>query len=140
MAVMEQDSELIPELVLETNLLAAPQGEVVDHFDLKGVSLITFAHALHDTYSSWLSALLPVLIEKFTLTNTMAGALSMALTFPSVLQPLIWYTADRKNLRWLIVLAPAITALVMTNLGVIPSYKLLFPLLLIAGLSAAGIH
>src|SRR5450830_707669 len=140
MAAMEQDSEFIPELVLETNVLAAPQGEVADHFDLKGVSLITFAHALHDTYSSWLSALLPVLIEKFTLTNTMAGALSMALTFPSVLQPLIGYIVDRKNLRWLIVLAPAITALVMTNLGVIPSYKLLFPLLLIAGLSAAGIH
>ncbi len=137
---MEQDSELIPELVLETNLPVTEQAKAADRFDLKGVSLISFAHGLHDTYSSWLSALLPVLIEKFTLTNTMAGALSMALTFPSVLQPLIGYTADRKNLRWLIVLAPAVTALVMTNLGVIPSYALLFPLLLLAGLSAAGIH
>ena len=140
MAVLEQDAELISDLVLETNVLAVPQGKVADRFDLKGVSLITFAHGLHDTYSSWLSALLPVLIEKFTLTNTMAGALSMALTFPSVLQPLIGYTADHKNLRWLIVLAPAVTALVMTNLGVIPSYAMLFPFLLLAGLSAAGIH
>lgn len=137
---MEQDIELIPELVLETNLTAAEPGKTVDRFDLKGVNLITFAHGLHDTYSSWLSALLPVLIEKFTLTNTMAGALSMALTFPSVLQPIIGYTADRKNLRWLIVVAPAITALVMTNLGVIPSYAMLFPFIMLAGLSAAGIH
>jgi FSR family fosmidomycin resistance protein-like MFS transporter len=136
MASLEQDSEL----VLEPHVLAVPLGKVADRFDLKGVSLITFAHGLHDTYSSWLSALLPVLIEKFTLTNTMAGALSTALTFPSVLMPIIGYTADRKNLRWLIVVAPAITALVMTNLLVIPSYALLFPLLLLAGLSAGGIH
>jgi FSR family fosmidomycin resistance protein-like MFS transporter len=137
---MENDSDLIPELVLETKEAALQPEKAVDRFDLKGVSLITFAHGLHDTYSSWLSALLPVLIEKFTLTNTMAGALTMALSIPSVLQPIIGYTADRKNLRWLIVVAPAITALVMTNLGVIPSYALFFPLLLIAGLSAAGIH
>jgi len=137
---MEQDTELIPELVLEPILPAVEKARSIDRFDLKGVSLITFAHALHDTYSSWLSALLPVLIEKFTLTNTMAGALSMALTFPSVLQPIIGYLADRKNLRWLIVVAPAITALVMTNLVVIPSYALLFPLLVLAGLSSGGIH
>jgi FSR family fosmidomycin resistance protein-like MFS transporter len=137
---MENDSDLIPELVLETKEIAGQLEKAVDRFDLKGVGLITFAHGLHDTYSSWLSALLPVLIEKFTLTNTMAGALTMALSIPSVLQPIIGYTADRKNLRWLIVVAPAITALVMTNLGVIPSYALFFPLLLIAGLSAAGIH
>jgi FSR family fosmidomycin resistance protein-like MFS transporter len=137
---MENDSDLIPELVLETKEAALQPEKAVDRFDLKGVSLITFAHGLHDTYSSWLSALLPVLIEKFTLTNTMAGALTMALSIPSVLQPIIGYTADRKNLRWLIVVAPAITALVMTNLGIIPSYALFFPLLLIAGLSAAGIH
>ena len=140
MAVLEQDTEIISELVLEANLPAEKSRKTVDRFDLKGVSLITFAHGLHDTYSSWLSALLPVLIEKFTLTNTMAGALSMALTFPSVLLPIIGYTADRKNLRWLIVIAPAITALVMTNLGVIPSYGLLFPFIMLAGLSAGGIH
>jgi FSR family fosmidomycin resistance protein-like MFS transporter len=137
---MENDSDLIPELVLEAKEAALQPEKATDRFDLKGVSLISFAHGLHDTYSSWLSALLPVLIEKFTLTNTMAGALTMAVSIPSVLQPIIGYTADRKNLRWLIVVAPAITALVMTSLGVIPSYAMFFPLLLIAGLSAAGIH
>jgi FSR family fosmidomycin resistance protein-like MFS transporter len=137
---MQQDSDLASELVLESNLPVALPTQAVDRFDIKGVSLITFAHGLHDTYSSWLSALLPVLIEKFALTNTMAGALSMVYTIPSVVQPFIGYKADRKNLRWLIVIAPMITALVMTNLGIIPSYALLFPFLVIAGLSSSGLH
>ncbi|HSN94247.1 MAG TPA: MFS transporter [Anaerolineaceae bacterium] len=137
---MEQDSELISDVVLETTESHAGQVNSSDQFDSKGVTLIAFAHGLHDTYSSWLGALLPVLIEKFTMTNTMAGALSMALTIPSVLQPIFGYTADRKNLRWMIVVAPAITALVMTNLGIIPSFNLLFLFLLIAGLGAAGLH
>ncbi|MEA4811602.1 MAG: MFS transporter [Anaerolineaceae bacterium] len=137
---MEQENEFLPELVVELEHNPALNKKLKDKFDYKGVELITFAHALHDTYASWLAALLPLLIEKFSLTNTMAGALSMVYTLPSVLQPAIGYLADRKNLRWLIVLAPAITSLVMSSLGIIPSYALLVPLLLIAGLSSSGLH
>lgn len=138
--IMRPQSEPIAEFSVISEKSAPSPARSSDGFDIKGVSLITFAHALHDTYGSWLSALLPVLIEKFYLTNTMAGALSMVLTIPSVLQPFFGYIADRKNLRMLIVIAPVVTALVMTSLVVIPSYTLLFLSLLLAGVSAAAIH
>ena len=66
--------------------------------------------------------------------------LSVFLQWPSVLQPFIGYLADRTNLRYLVILAPAITGIAMSLLGVAPSYAWLGILLLIAGLSSAAMH
>ena len=66
--------------------------------------------------------LLPVLIEKFSLSNAQAGLLNVFLQWPSLLQPFIGYLADRRNLRILVVAAPAIAGVCMSLLGVAPSY------------------
>jgi MFS transporter, FSR family, fosmidomycin resistance protein len=110
--------------------------------DFKTSQVLTMAasHGLHDTYSAFLPPLLPELIQRFSLTNADAGLLSAFLQFPSVFQPIIGYLADRISLRYLVILAPGVTATAMSLLGIAPHYALMALLLTVAGLSSAGIH
>lgn len=109
-------------------------------FQTERVSIIAAAHAVHDTYPAFLPALLPLLIEKLYLSNTAAGLMTVFYQIPSLLQPLIGRLADRKNLRYSIVLAPAITGIAMSSLGIIPAYSYGIFLLILAGLSSASLH
>jgi FSR family fosmidomycin resistance protein-like MFS transporter len=111
-----------------------------EKFHTSGVSVVSAAHSVHDTYTAFLPALLPVLIEKFTLSNTTAGLLSVFLQLPSLLQPLIGHLADRKNLRYFIILTPALTGAAMSLLSIAPTYSFLVFLLVIAGFSSAALH
>jgi len=109
-------------------------------FQTKRVALLSGAHGVHDTYTSFLPVLLPYLIEKFSLSNTSAGLLSVFLQFPSLVNPLIGHIADRRNLRLFIILTPAITGAGMSLLSIAPSTTFIIFLLLIAGVSNAAIH
>jgi FSR family fosmidomycin resistance protein-like MFS transporter len=109
-------------------------------FDASGVTTITLGHAVHDTYTAFLPPLLPVLIDKFSLSNSQAGLLNVFLQWPSLLQPFIGYLADRRNLRFLVIVAPAIAAVCMSLLGVAPNYATIAFLLLVVGAGAAGLH
>jgi FSR family fosmidomycin resistance protein-like MFS transporter len=111
-----------------------------EKFQTGGVTIVSTAHAVHDTYTAFLPALLPVLISKFSLTNTAAGLLSVFLQIPSLLQPFIGHLADRKNLKLLIILTPALTGSAMSLLSIAPTYGFLLFLLVIAGLSSASLH
>jgi MFS transporter, FSR family, fosmidomycin resistance protein len=115
-------------------------GADAERFKTTGVVTVTAGHAVNDTYTSFLPPLLPPLIQEFSLSTTQAGLLSVFLQWPSVLQPFIGYQADRFNLRYLVILAPALTGIAMSLLGVAPSYAWLGILLIIAGISSAGIH
>jgi FSR family fosmidomycin resistance protein-like MFS transporter len=104
------------------------------------VLTFTFVHGVHDTYSAFMAPLLPALISKFSLSMTEAGFLDFSRTIPALLQPVIGHLGDRVNLRYLIILAPAIAGTLMSLLGVAPSYAILILLALGAGLASAGLH
>ena len=126
--------------IAEANSLSVPVELTQERFETADVTTVTLGHAVHDTYTAFLPPLLPVLIEKFALSNAQAGLLNVFLQWPSLLQPFIGYTADRRNLRILVISAPAIAGACMSMLGVAPSYGALALLLLIVGLGAAGLH
>jgi len=109
-------------------------------FQTGNVTTLSIAHAVHDTYSAFLPPLLPILIEKFALTNTAAGILSICYQLPSILQPFIGRLADRTNLRLLVILAPTITGAAMSSLGIAPTYGFAAFLLLLAGVSSSTLH
>lgn len=111
-----------------------------DRFQTGRVITISAGHALHDTYTTFLPPLLPAFIEKFLLSKTEAGILYMFLQIPSVFQPVMGHLADRMNLRWFVILGPALSAIAMSLLGVATGYGALAALLLIAGFSAAAFH
>lgn len=109
-------------------------------FQTEQVLTITGGHFVHDVFTSFLPALLPLLIERLSLSLTMGGALSSFMQAPGVLNPFIGYLADRANLRYFIILAPAISATLMSLTGVMPSYALLALLLFGVGVSVAAFH
>jgi FSR family fosmidomycin resistance protein-like MFS transporter len=104
------------------------------------VATFTFAHGVHDTYSSFMAPLLPSLIASLSLSMTEAGFLDFARTIPSLLQPLVGHLGDRVNLRYLVILAPALTGTMMSLMGIAPTYAVLLMLALAAGLGSAALH
>ncbi len=109
-------------------------------FHMGHVVTISAGHAVHDTYTAFLPSLLPVFIANLSLSNAQAGLLTVFLQGPSLLQPFIGYLADRANLRTIFVLAPAVTSVMMSLLGLSPAYGFLALLLVVAGISSASIH
>ena len=109
-------------------------------FPAKQVLTLASAHGAHDFYTGFLAPLLPILIDKLSLLKVQGGLLSSFLLWPSALQPIIGRVADRKNLKKYIFLAPAISGIFMSLLGVAPNYTILAIILLIAGINSAGFH
>jgi FSR family fosmidomycin resistance protein-like MFS transporter len=109
-------------------------------FDTGKVLLLSLCHFIHDIYSSFLAPLLPFLIEKFGLSLTQAGFLSTVMQIPALLNPYIGKLADRISVRYFIILAPALTAIPMSLLGVAPSYGVLLILLFLTGISVSLFH
>ena len=115
----------------------APESE---RFQTRAVASMATAHAVHDTYTAFLPPLLPEFIRTLALSRTEAGLLSVFMQMPSLFQPIIGYLADRFSLRWIVILAPAVTTSIMSWLGVAPNYATLAAMLLLVGISSAGLH
>ncbi len=111
-----------------------------ERFQTDRVLTIASGHAVHDTYTAFLPPLLPAFIANLSLSTTEAGLLTVFIQAPSLLQPFIGHLADRLSLRYFVILAPALTAVMMSLLGVAPGYALLALLLTVAGVSSACLH
>jgi FSR family fosmidomycin resistance protein-like MFS transporter len=128
--MIEQDSSSQPDLPPDD-----PK-----HFNTRNVGSIAAAHSLHDMYSGFLPPLLPILIEKFSLSNLGGGSLTLFYTLPSLFQPLMGSLADRHNLKILVILAPFITGCMMSLLGLAATPVVMMAMLVFAGLSSASLH
>ena len=126
--------------MINSDVLERPVQSEASEFQTSPVLTITGAHTIHDGFQGFLPPLLPLLIEKLALSKTQAGLLSSFTLWPSLTQPFMGLIADRKDLRWAVVLAPAVTGAVMSMVGITPTYSLLAALLLIAGFSTAFFH
>jgi len=111
-----------------------------ERFQAGSVLTFSIAHWVHDTYTAFLAPLLPALIENLSLSMTEAGVLTVFMQGPSLLQPVIGHLGDRFNLRYVVILAPAVTAVMMSLLGIAPNYAVLALFLAMAGLSSAALH
>ncbi len=109
-------------------------------FQTGNVLLITFSHLLNDTYAAFVAPLLPLLINKLGLSYFLAGFLAAGIRIPSLLNPFIGIIADKVQLRYFIILTPAITGVMLSLLGAAPSYLMLVFLTLAAGVSSTCYH
>jgi FSR family fosmidomycin resistance protein-like MFS transporter len=117
-----------------------PKALTVKEFQTTKVLVLSACHLIHDVYSSFLAPLLPLLIDKLSLSLTQAGFLTTVMQLPSLLNPYLGTLADRISVRYFIIVAPALTAVSMSLIGLAPSYGVLLILMLVAGLSAAIFH
>jgi MFS transporter, FSR family, fosmidomycin resistance protein len=111
-----------------------------NRFQTGKILALSIGHFIHDVYSSFLSPLLPLLIDKLSLTLTQAGFLSTVMQLPALLNPFIGVLADRISVRYFVILAPAMTAVPMSLIGIAPSYGVLLLLLFITGISVSIFH
>lgn len=102
--------------------------------------MVSFAHLMHDIYSAFLAPLLPLLIQKFELSYSAAGALSLLQRVPVLLNPFVGVMADRIAMRYLIIITPTVTAVTMSLLGVAPTLSVIVILLLVQGISSSLFH
>ncbi len=104
------------------------------------ILMISGAHLVHDIYSSFLAPLLPLLIDKLSLSYSQAGFLSVLQRLPALLNPFVGIIVDKNYLRFFIITAPAITAISMSLLGAAPTYTVLAILLFTMGIGATLFH
>jgi MFS transporter, FSR family, fosmidomycin resistance protein len=109
-------------------------------FKTADVILISVVHFVHDVYSSFLAPILPLLIEKLGMSYAAVGTLSVIQRIPSLLNPFIGIIADKTSVRYFLIIAPAITTIVMSLIGVAPNVFVLGLLLFIMGFSATLFH
>ncbi|MEZ4414675.1 MAG: MFS transporter [Gemmatimonadota bacterium] len=102
---------------------------------------IALAHGVTDAYVGFLPPLLPDLMAKHGLSiagaSTLAMLLSLATSFP---QPFLGYLADRIGRKPFVILGPALSAGLLSLMGLAPTYVTLVALLLVGGLGAAAFH
>src|SRR2546428_14113735 len=79
-------------------------------------------------------------MDRYGIPIGAAGGLVSAYRLPSILQPFLGYWADRYDARLLVVSLPAVTAILITLLGLAPTYSVALLLLLLGGLSSAAFH
>lgn len=115
-----------------------PQKETT--FETSQVLTIVGGHFIHDTYSAFVAPLLPLIIERLSLTLTMAGSLTAIMQLPSILNPFLGYIADKISLRYFVIFAPATTATLIALMGFAPNFYTLALLFLLVGVSVAAFH
>jgi MFS transporter, FSR family, fosmidomycin resistance protein len=121
----------------KTMAIARP---IKSDFRIADVSIIAGGHLIHDIFTAFVAPLLPEIIRILQISLTQAGTLSAFLQVPSILNPIIGYMDDRRNIRLLMILTPGVTATLLSLMGLAPNYASLVFLFLIAGVSIAGFH
>jgi len=111
-----------------------------DKFHFSAVTAISIGHFIHDLYSSFLAPLLPLLIQKLSMTLTQAGFLSTVMQLFALSNPWIGALADRFSVRWFLILAPTLTAIPMSLMGLAPNYGILLLLMVTAGIGVSVFH
>lgn len=104
------------------------------------VADISVAHFIHDIYSSFLSAILPLIKEKLGLSYFLVSTLPMFGRAPSAVNFLIGLMAEKMAIRYFIILAPLVTTITMSLIGVANTYTELAILLFLMGWSSAFFH
>ena len=112
----------------------------IDPNSKEQVYVVAGGHLFHDLYTSFLAPLLPTLVDNFSLSLTSAGLLTTFSRIPSILNPFIGYLADKAGAKYFVILSPAITASLMSLLGLAPNFYTLALILFFAGMSSTMFH
>src|SRR5262245_50544090 len=105
------------------------------------ITLLSTAHFVMDSYSSFLFQLLPLLALKLHLTPAQAGLLPPTLTITSsLMQPLYGVISDRYLKRSMVVLGPLIAAVFLSSMGMASNLPMLMTLVVFGGIGVGIFH
>src|SRR6056297_3613681 len=109
-------------------------------FQRSRVITISAGHVIHDVYTSFLAPALPKIIDKLGMSYGMAGLLAVIQRIPSLLNPFVGIVAERPVMKYMVIISPALTAAMMSLIGIAPGYIFLSVILLVSGLSSTMWH
>ena len=105
------------------------------------VVVIAAAHTGVDSVTGSVSALLPILEDRFTLSGAQVGALVATMSVSSLLsQPLVGRYADRIGAKKVTAAGAVVSSALLALLGVSQHLGLVYALMVVGGLGAAGFH
>lgn len=103
--------------------------------------LLSLGHLLVDMEQGALPFLLPFFKDTYNLSYTMVGIVVLVNNLSSsIIQPLFGYWSDRKAMNWLLPAGCLLSGLGLGIAGITPSFKLMLPFILLAGLGVASYH
>lgn len=123
--------------------VAAPPAEtrVDERSALRLALVVAAAHAVNDTYASFVPPLLPRIMGDLGLSITLAATLSVAFSVAAALpQPLFGYLADRYGRRPFAVAGPVVAGVGVAAIGLASGFWPLVVLLVIGGIGSAAFH
>src|SRR5262245_14792042 len=103
--------------------------------------LLSLGHFTIDSYSSFFSPLLPLLVTKLHLSLTLVGSLvALASVSSSFSQLLFGWLADRVHRPWFVAFGPLVAAAFLSAIGLAPTFAALAALLMLGGIGVAAFH
>jgi FSR family fosmidomycin resistance protein-like MFS transporter len=121
--------------------VTAVDAAIGQHSILARMSPLTFGHGTVDLTQGAIPALLPLFVDRFSLSYAAAATLIFALTVTSsVTQPVFGYFADRAGLVWVLPVAVALSGLGVALASLAGSFVLVFLSVMVAGLGIAAYH
>ena len=105
------------------------------------VIAVGIAHFINDLYSSFLSPLLPRLMDNLGISIAVAASLAMTWSLAgSLFQPAAGYLADRYGRKLFVVGGPLISGVFLSLMGLAPSVEVLALILIAGGMGSAAFH
>ena len=101
---------------------------------------ISFGHLFHDVYSSFLAPMIPLLVGKLGFSLPLAGMLDVIKNSPSLFNPFLGLLVDQISVKYFVIFAPGITAVIMSLIGIAPSYTVLAIMVFVMGISSTLFH
>ncbi len=105
------------------------------------ITLLSTAHLVLDSYSSFLFPLLPLLATKLQLKPAQVGLLTPTLMITSsLMQPVYGMISDRYLKRSMAVFGPLITAVFLSSIGLANSLPALLVIVICGGIGVGSFH
>ena len=109
--------------------------------NVKVIFGLTLVHFIGDFYSSFINPLLPVFVEKFSLTLAQVGILvGLSRLMAFIVQPAAGYVADHYRTRFFVLGGPLFTIIFISLLGVAPSFFVLLLFVLVGSIGSSMFH
>jgi FSR family fosmidomycin resistance protein-like MFS transporter len=112
-----------------------------ERIDRRAMAALSAGHLATDFANGSLPALLPFLVQRFSLNYVLAGTLMLSSTVSSsVIQPLFGLWSDRRGALWLLPAGVALAGVGIALAADAPSYWLVALLVVVSGIGVAAYH
>jgi FSR family fosmidomycin resistance protein-like MFS transporter len=109
--------------------------------DVRVIFALTLVHFIGDFYSSFVTPLLPVFVENFSLTLTQVGLITGISRFLAfVVQPPVGYFADHYRTRWFVLGGPFLAIFFIPLVGIAPGFIMLIFFISLGSIGSSMFH